>query len=131
MSKTRVEWNERLKEQLISEVLKRASQHPELEGSGNLLMQLVGQAFDGLTPLDLNESRLFLVLQSYRGLKGPGGQSIHTKAINLAQRIAPHLPGEKFWLVSPTPNRGVRFESEVATVDVVLNDDVSETAHGR
>lgn len=131
MNKTRVEWNEKLKEQLVSEVLKRASQHPELEGTGNLLMQVVSQSFDNLTPLDLDESRLFLVLQSYRGLKGPGGQSIHAKAINLAQRIAPHLPGEKFWLVSPTPKQGVRFESEVAIIDVTLTDEALESSNGR
>ena len=121
MNKLKVEWSERLKEQFIDEFLRRAALNSELEGLESLLTQLISTSFDGISPTISEDSRLFLVLESYRGLKGNNGNTIDAKAINLAQRIAPHLPGEKFWLVSPTDDKGVLFESEVAKVEVSLN----------
>jgi hypothetical protein len=129
--KNKVEWNERLRDQLVSEFLKKASSHEELAECGPLLLQILNQTFDALNLTEVDESRLYLVLQSYRGVRGGEGQAIHPKVINLAQRIAPHLPGERFWFVAPTQVRGVRFESDVAHVEIILNEDIGDSPNAK
>lgn len=116
--KNRVMWDDRLKERLLTDVLKKLIASNIDMASVEGVAPLIKKSIEEFNAAEDGPSRLSQVLESYRALRG--GQAIHAKAINLAQMLAPHLPGERFWLVSPTEERGVCFESELATVEIIV-----------
>lgn len=116
----------RLREKLLSEILLSASKYEGFAERLELLAQMINSAFDSVSLTEQEQSRLITVLQSYKTLKDKSGRPINSKAISLAQRIAPYLPGERFWFVSPIENKGIRFESEVATVEIRVKDESDE-----
>ena len=113
----------RLREKLLSEILLSASKHEGFSERLEVLAQMINNAFDSVSLTEQEQSRLITVLQSYKTLKDKSGRSVDIKAVTLAQRIAPYLPGERFWFVSPIDNKGVKFESEVATVEIKIKDE--------
>lgn len=127
--------NKLLKIKLMQEVRKKLSERPELNELSDVLISLLEESFDNTVKTDnasitdsgnlMDESRLSLVLQSYRGLKdSSGNEKIKKAALTLAQIIAPLLPGNNrnLWMAVPTENKGVTFESNVAKIDISIVD---------
>lgn len=113
----RVSWDESLKERLLKSIVKKLMEDVDLDVIDPLVSKL-RKAIDGFDPTPEEPQRLVQVLESYKNMKGV--QPIHPKAINLSMMLVTNLPGEKFWLLSPTTNKGVKLESEVAIVEISI-----------
>lgn len=119
----RVEWNERLKEawvEMLAMHLKECALPPKVMEEVSLA---AAQTFDALAPWEMENSRMLQVLKSYKRIKTFKGRAISMKALSVAEKIAPHLPAEASWLITPTQEGGVRFESDVLSIDICEPED--------
>jgi hypothetical protein len=123
------DWDTRIRERLMQEFLSRASAYEEFRDIGGLLSSILTEAIESIRPTE-DETRLSQVLQSYRTLSSKNQDSLYVdpKILNLGLRVAPVLPGERFWFVAPTSDHGLRFESSVANIDISLRSDVSPSS---
>lgn len=118
--KNRIMWDEKVRERMLTDIVKKLIEDNHSVEAIESMAKSIKTAIENFHVKDSEPSRLSQVLESYRL---HGGQAIHIKAINLAQMVAINLPGERFWLVSPTADKGVMFESELATVEVLIKKD--------
>jgi hypothetical protein len=86
------------------------------------LLPVLEKLVEGFPHRTESETRLFQVLEAYRGMRSDRQVAPSARTINLAQRISSQLPGEKFWLVSSKDDGSIVFESDIATLSVMVKE---------
>jgi hypothetical protein len=113
--RVRVSWSDHVKAELLQTLY--GSLKSSL-GENEQVLQILTETLDSFVPHRDTQTRLYQVLEAHRTIKSDD-RVLSNRTINLAQRIATQLPGEKFWLISAKDDGSIVFESDVAKVNVL------------